>query len=71
MRIEQIQAFIDVTEQRSFAAAARLTGVKRSTLSAMIGALEDHLGVALFERTGNSLSLTATGESILPDCQRL
>lgn len=71
MRIEQIQAFIDVTEQRSFAAAARLTGVKRSTLSAMVGALEDHLGVALFERTGNSLSLTATGESILPDCQRL
>ncbi|WP_447553677.1 LysR family transcriptional regulator [Vreelandella sp. EE22] len=71
MRIEQIEAFVDVTEQHSFAAAARHTGVKRSTLSAMVSALEDHLGVALFERSGNSLLLTPMGESILPDCHRL
>ncbi|MFG6667091.1 LysR family transcriptional regulator [Halomonas sp. HNIBRBA4712] len=71
MRIEQIQAFIDVTEHGSFAAAARQTLTKRSTLSAAVSALEDHLGVALFERSGNSLALTPLGESILPDCYRL
>lgn len=71
MRAEQVQAFIDVTEQGSFAAAARHTGIKRSTLSAAVNALEDSLGVALFERTGNSLKLTAVGESVLPDCYRL
>ncbi|WP_447893931.1 LysR family transcriptional regulator [Vreelandella sp. GE22] len=71
MRIEQIQAFIEVTEQRSFAGAARHTGMKRSTLSAMVSALEDHLGVVLFERSGNSLTLSPMGESILPDCYRL
>ncbi|WP_252107058.1 MULTISPECIES: LysR family transcriptional regulator [unclassified Halomonas] len=71
MRIEQVQAFIEVAEQRSFAGAARHTGAKRSTLSAMVSALEDHLGVALFERSGNSLTLSPMGESILPDCYRL
>ncbi|PCF94451.1 LysR family transcriptional regulator [Vreelandella nigrificans] len=71
MRAEQVQAFIDVTEHRSFAAAARHTGIKRSTLSAAVNALEDSLGVELFERSGNSLQLTAVGESVLPDCYRL
>nr|WP_289111514.1 LysR family transcriptional regulator [uncultured Halomonas sp.] len=71
MRAEQVQAFIDVTEHGSFAAAARHTGIKRSTLSASVNALEDSLGVALFERSGNSLQLTAVGESVLPDCYRL
>ncbi|BBI63434.1 hypothetical protein HSBAA_47400 [Vreelandella sulfidaeris] len=71
MRAEQVQAFIDVTEHGSFAAAARHTGLKRSTLSAAVNALEDSLGVALFERSGNSLTLTAVGDSVLPDCYRL
>lgn len=71
MRAEQVQAFIDVTEHGSFAAAARHTGIKRSTLSATVNALEDSLGVVLFERSGNSLQLTAVGESVLPDCYRL
>ncbi|MDP3535526.1 LysR family transcriptional regulator [Halomonas sp. M1] len=71
MRAEQVQAFIDVTEHGSFAAAARHTGIKRSTLSAAVNALEDSLGVELFERSGNSLQLSAVGESVLPDCYRL
>ncbi|WP_235040027.1 LysR family transcriptional regulator [Vreelandella profundi] len=71
MRAEQVQAFVDVTEHGSFAAAARHTGVKRSTLSAAVNALEDSLGVALFERSGNSLTLSAVGDSVLPDCYRL
>ena len=71
MRSEQVQAFIDVTEHGSFAAAARHTGLKRSTLSAAVNALEDSLGVALFERSGNSLTLTAVGDSVLLDCYRL
>ena len=71
MRAEQVQAFIDVTEHGSFAAAARHTGIKRSTLSAAVNALEESLGVALFERSGNSLTLTAVGDSVLPDCYRL
>ncbi|WP_404473553.1 LysR family transcriptional regulator [Vreelandella venusta] len=71
MRAEQVEAFIEVTEHGSFAAAARHTGIKRSTLSAAVNALEDSLGVVLFERTGNSLQLSAVGESVLPDCYRL
>lgn len=71
MRTEQIQAFIDVTEHGSFAAAARQTLTKRSTLSAAVSALEESLGVVLFERSGNRVRLTAVGESVLPDCYRL
>ncbi|PRY66581.1 DNA-binding transcriptional LysR family regulator [Vreelandella songnenensis] len=70
MRAEQVQAFVEVTEHGSFAAAARQSGIKRSTLSAAVHALEDSLGVALFERSGNSLQLTPVGESVLPDCYR-
>ena len=66
MRAEQVQAFVEVTEHGSFAAAARQSGIKRGTLSAAVHALEDSLGVALFERSGNSLTLTAVGEKRTP-----
>ncbi|MFP3345691.1 LysR family transcriptional regulator, partial [Halomonas sp. SIMBA_159] len=38
---------------------------------AAVKAREDSRGVGLFERSGNSLRLTAVGESGLPDCYRL
>lgn len=71
MRSEQIEAFIAAAEESSFAGAGRRLSAHRSTLSAAVAALEDDLNVQLFTRSGNRLTLTPIGESILADCQRL
>lgn len=71
MRIEHIEYFVETARLGSIAKAATSLGRQRSTVSMAIAALEDELGVALFDRTGNSLTLSAVGESILEDCYRL
>ncbi|MBR9828490.1 MAG: LysR family transcriptional regulator [Oceanospirillales bacterium] len=71
MRIEHLYYFVTVAEKGSIAAAAAELGRNRSTLSMAISALEDELGCPLFQRRGNSLQLSATGELILDDCNRL
>ncbi|NLJ62161.1 MAG: LysR family transcriptional regulator [Alcaligenaceae bacterium] len=71
MRIEHIEYFVATARLGSIAKAALSLGRRRSTVSMAISALEDELGVKLFERTGNSLQLSAIGESILDDCHRL
>ena len=70
MRIEHIEYFVATARLGSIAKAALSLGRRRSTVSMAISALEDELGVKLFERTGNSLQLSAIGESILDDCHR-
>lgn len=71
MRIEHIEYFVETARLGSIVKAAASLGRQRSTVSMAIAALEDELGVLLFDRTGNSLTLSAIGESILEDCYRL
>lgn len=71
MRMDHINYFVATARLGSIAKAAETLGRQRSTVSMAISALEDELGVPLFERTGNSLALSAIGESILDDCHRL
>lgn len=71
MRIEHIEYFVATARLGSIVKAASALGRQRSTVSMAITALEDELGVKLFDRTGNSLTLSALGESILDDCHRL
>ncbi|TPE50288.1 LysR family transcriptional regulator [Maribrevibacterium harenarium] len=49
----------------SFSQAALRLGVTQPTLSRQIYALEQHLGVTLFERLSTGLVLTASGEHLL------
>lgn len=71
MRTSQAELFLMVVEHGSVAAAARALGRSRTTLSTAVSALEDELGVQLFERAGNQLRLTPIGSAIQADCQRL
>lgn len=71
MRSDQIRAFIGVADFGSITSAAKATGLKRSTLSASISALEDELNVQLFQRSGNQVALTPIANAILLDCRRL
>ncbi|PSF13328.1 LysR family transcriptional regulator [Marinobacter fuscus] len=71
MKTSQIRTFLAVVQNGSVAAAARELNRSRTTVSTVLAALEDELGVALFERSGNRLELTTIGQSILTDCRRL
>lgn len=55
------RAFLVTAEEGSFSAAARALGLAQPTLGRQVAALEEELGIALFERVGHSLVLTATG----------
>ena len=65
MRIEQLQAFLAVTETGNFGQAAKQCGVTQSTISRQIQSLEQDLGLPLFHRTAQ-VKLTLGGEKLLP-----
>lgn len=56
-----VRAFLATAEEGSFSAAARATGSTQPTIGRQVTALEEELGVVLFERVGRGLALTPTG----------
>lgn len=61
----QARAFLVTAEQGSLSGAARALGLTQPTLGRQVAALEESLGVTLFERVGRSLSLTEAGLDLL------
>ncbi|NNK67449.1 MAG: LysR family transcriptional regulator [Rhodobacteraceae bacterium] len=61
----QVRAFLATVEEGSLSAAARALGQSQPTLGRQVAALEEDLGVVLFERVGRSLSLTPAGTELL------
>lgn len=57
-----VKAFESAARHMSFKAAARELCLSPSAVSHQIRALEDYLDTALFERSGNSIALTLTGQ---------
>lgn len=55
------RAFLATADEGSFSGAARRLGTTQPTVGRQVAALEDELGVVLFERVGRGLSLTSTG----------
>ncbi len=60
-----MRAFLTTAEEGSLSAAARVLGLTQPTLSRQVAALEDELGILLFERIGRTLSLTTAGMELL------
>lgn len=56
--------FVAVAEAASFSAAAEKLGVRRSSVSRSVAALERALGVQLFSRTTRSVALTTAGTAL-------
>lgn len=65
MELRDLKTFLAVARRLSFHRAAEELHTAQSTVSARIAALEDDLGVRLFERLGRKVSLTGAGERLL------
>ena len=61
----QARAFLATAEEGSLSAAARALGQTLPTLGRQVAALEEDLGVTLFDRVGRSLVLTPSGLELL------
>jgi len=61
----QARAFLATAQEGSLSAAARALGMTQPTLGRQVTALEEALGVVLFERAGRSLVLTPTGQDLV------
>ena len=65
MDLDDLTLFAETARLGSFAAVAKSRGTDPSTISRKLAALEDSLGVRLFQRTTRSLSLTEAGDLYL------
>ena len=64
-----MHAFLATAETGSLSAAARRLGLTQPTLGRQVSALEKELGLALFERTARSMTLTDAGRDLLGDAR--
>ena len=60
-----LRAFLETAETGSLSAAARKLGLTQPTLSRQVAAIEQSMGVTLFERVGKAMVLTTTGLDLL------
>lgn len=63
--------FLELGRQGKLSGAARALQVEHSTVSRRVGALEQQLGVRLFDRLPKSWSLTSEGEALLAHARRI
>lgn len=71
MTLEQLRIFIAVAEREHVTAAAAALHLTQSAVSSAIRALEGQHGVALFDRVGRRVVLTATGRQFFPEARRV
>lgn len=69
MEITQLQYFRTVAETGSFTRAAEKLHMTQSALSKSIARLEEEIGVRLFEREGNRITLNRFGQQFLRDSE--
>ncbi len=71
MELYQLRSFAAVAEAGHLTRAAEQLHVSQPAVSAQIKALEDELGVALFERVSSGMVLTAAGRRLLPEARKV
>ncbi len=71
MELYQLRSFAAVAELGHLTRAADRLHVSQPAVSAQIKALEDELGVPLFERVSSGMVLTPAGKKLLPEAQKV
>lgn len=67
----RMRAFLATAETGSYSAAARKLGLTQPTLGRQVAALEEELGLVLFERAGRAMQLTDAGRDLLRDARAM
>ncbi len=70
-RLDAMNTFVVVAEQRSFVAAARRLGLSPSAVTRVISGLEARLGLRLLQRTTRSVTVTDAGTRYLARARRI
>lgn len=71
MTLTELKYIVAVARERHFGRAAEACFVSQPTLSVAIRKLEDELGVTLFERGGTEVGVTAIGQRIVTQAQKV
>lgn len=69
--LRQLQLFVAAAEQGSVSGAARMISISQSAVTEAIRALEDDLGVTLFERQARGLQITHRGSAFLRHARQI
>ncbi len=70
-RFANMEAFVEVADQRSFSSAARRLGLSKSVISKRVDQLEAHLGVPLLRRTTRVVHTTEAGRRYYDFCREI
>lgn len=71
MKIQQLNYFIAVCETLNFTKAAQRFFISQTAVTQQIKALEDELGVQLFDRTHRHVTITPAGKTFRTDAQEI
>ena len=71
MELYQLRSFVAIAELGQLTRAAERLHVSQPAVSAQLKALEDKLGLALFERTASGMVLTAPGARLLAEAEKV
>ncbi|MFZ5757113.1 MAG: LysR substrate-binding domain-containing protein [Pseudomonadota bacterium] len=71
MNLTELRYAVALARERHFGRAAATCSVTQPTLSIAIKKLEDELGVQLFERHRHDVRVTAVGETVIAQAQRV
>ncbi|WP_374423150.1 LysR family transcriptional regulator [Chromobacterium sp.] len=71
MEIYQLRTFVTVAQQGHLTQAAELLHLSQPAVTAQIKALEEEVGMQLFERSAGGVSLTRSGQELLPQAHSI
>ncbi len=71
MDINNLRAFIEVADKKSFSRTAESLKLSQPAVSKRIAALETELSAKLFDRVGRSVHLTEAGRVLLPSARQI
>jgi len=68
---DDLRSFLEIARARTLSGAARALGLRQSTMSRRLAALEARAGARLLTRTPSGYALTALGEAVLGNAERM
>lgn len=71
MSVEQLETVVAIAEEGALVRAARRLHISQPPLTRRLAALEDELGVALFERLPRGMRPTAAGAEVVERARQI